>query len=190
MPRRMQPRDSYFTGASNNPSKKGPVLPMKRTDDTNTSNAQSQQNVVQPPPPSVAPVPPIQQPVTNSSLMDRKYEFLENQMKRNNALVQEMVDQKNNARDESQIVITADVLSNTTSYALEDLTGDSDEIAKNTVVKVCYPMRKITTSTGYKVAMRHVRVHHSTGQLTGHWIVVYEFAEKGDTYFVGNYRFA
>ena len=197
VPRRFQPRDSHFTGASNNPSKKGPIASMKRVDDSATyisNNTNQQPSTLTPIASQVAPPlpipPPSQVAPTSATLLDRKCEFLENQWKRVNATVQELVDAKNAVSVTNDFLISATVESDTYEFEEESETSLLTEgtlVLKDQKVNIMYPMKRKDTADGYRLLMRRIKVDPNTCQLSSSWLVVFEEKSGAQSHLVNGF---
>jgi hypothetical protein len=90
VPKRFQPRDSHFTGASNNPSKKGAIMFVTKNQNTPDKQSLAAESVRQAQ--SFEGSPAVVATPTSAGLLERKCEFMETQVKRHTAQIQELLD--------------------------------------------------------------------------------------------------
>lgn len=213
-PRAVSQRDSYFTGSSSNPSKKGSMIalarptPQKRSDAIlpNPERKKSDDAEVIPPPPvrmvralsEVAAAPPH---ANDLAMLQRRCDFLELQSKRQITMISDQSEYIKKL--EEKIVdpsnqlgwLKGGVLQSTTEYNMTemgrdpDCTGDGTVVDKGVVVNVCYPMKMLHSEGSKRVVMCRRRVEPTTGQVFMSWIVVYSGeANKEDVRYVGDFH--
>ena len=208
-PRGGAPRDSHFTGSSNNPSKKGsmiaPARPgssMKRNDtapETKTHSsheigtfADSKHHVPPAPATSIYALPPSND---DPSMIERRCEYLELLGKRQTTLLSDQNEQIKKLEDKLALQsddpsllgwLQATVLKPTTEYHASDCecdapscNGQGQSVAGGTVVNIRYPMHELSHNGNSRVIMCRRNVDRVTGQMSISWIVVYSI-EAGE----------
>lgn len=213
-PRGAFQRDSYFTGSSGNPSKKGsmvaparpntqqtkridPIIAIdKRNDDRSrdTTNATSNDN----------PLPQLNMntvPQSNNlSMMERRCAFLELQAKRHTTamsdqheLITQLKEQINN-QTEPFGWVNAQVNEDTTEYNMTEyapectLTLENDnKVTSGTTVNISYPMREVDHNGNKYIVMIRRKIDPVTGQFSMSWIVVYSIINNVETRHASNF---
>lgn len=207
-PRAGAPRDSYFTGTSNNPSKKGSMIAVAVTRPKRDS---VEKKKVEEPASYQAPVAmdsEITVPrASDASMLERRCQFLEQQGKRQITM---LADQNEHISSLEHRLFAqqlngsfgwlhANVLQRTTEYMMQDTDEETPNceaggatVEKGVVVNVCYPMKEIGPDDT-RILMTRRCVEPTTGQLKMSWIVVYTRAVGEDVEgvrCVGNFTLA
>ena len=200
-PRASGQRDSYFTGSSNNPSKKGSMIavarpvPQQRRVDPTVPNKYSRSPKEVAPPPAPSPIaraentssklaaPPH---ANNLTMLERRCDYLDLQTKRQTTMIADQSLYIKNLEDKlvepSNLFsgwLHGRVLNGTTEYTMTDIGKDPDcardgvAVHEGTVVNVCYPMKRLHSEGSTRIVMCRRRVEPTTGQILTSWIVVY-----------------
>ena len=211
-PRAASQRDSYFTGSSNNPSKKGsmialarPTAQQKRADATLPNPERKKSDDAEVPPvrmvrasSEVAAAPPH---ANDLAMLQRRCDFLELQSKRQITMISDQSEYIKNLEEKildpsNQLGwLKGEVLQSTSEYNMTemgtdpDCTGDGTVVDKGVVVNVCYPMKMLHSEGGKRIVMCRRRAEPTTGQILMSWIVVYSGeANKEDGRYVGKFH--
>lgn len=156
-------------------------------DDPRTVTTTPEKRAEYPQVPVPAPVAPPPMPTgpSDASLVTRRCDYMEEQLRRQNALLQDqaiLIKSLQEGGESGTIWLNAKCALKTPQFdvATENIESHvkadptpSSHVRRGSIISVCYPMVQVTLPEETQVLMRRRIVDSVTGQMSSAWVVVY-----------------